>query len=171
MSPNMKYRKIKYLLVLHFMPLLPPTLPSLRPYSYASRLPRLVVMLPLVLRRLSLLSRHCLLSGGASTCPLLVVPPPLIMPLFFSSALASCPPRLFVVSLLVLPLPPVCLHLCLSLHCRLLWCPSCVSCLASCHVASHHAHASLHRCLQLSSHRCLWLRPSCASRPLWLVVV
>jgi hypothetical protein len=49
---KIKYGKIKYLL-LHFMPLLPPTLPSLHPHSHASLLPWLVVMLPLVLHRLA----------------------------------------------------------------------------------------------------------------------
>ena len=51
-GPKIKYRKIKYLL-LHFMPSLPLTLPSLCPYSHASCLLRLAVALPLVLRLLA----------------------------------------------------------------------------------------------------------------------
>ncbi len=93
-------------------------------------------MLPLVLHCLSTLSRHRLPSGGTSPCPLLAMPLPLSVPLCFSGALASHLPWLFVVSPLVMPLPPICLCLCLSL------CPSCASCLAGCHVASHHADAS-----------------------------
>jgi hypothetical protein len=51
-GPKIKSRKIQYLL-LHFMPLLPPTLLSLCPCSHASYLPWLVAVLPLVLRRLA----------------------------------------------------------------------------------------------------------------------
>jgi hypothetical protein len=47
-AQKIKYQKIKYLL-LHFMLLSPPTLLSLCPHSHASRLPRLVIVLPLVL--------------------------------------------------------------------------------------------------------------------------
>ncbi len=124
------------------MPLSPPILPSLCPHSHASCLPRLVVVLPLVLRRLSFSSCHHLLSGGASTCPFLVAPPPLVMPLFFSGVLASHPPRLFVVSPLIMPPPPVHLRLRLSLHCCLSLGPSHVSYLASYHIASHPTDAS-----------------------------
>jgi hypothetical protein len=85
------------------MPSSPPTLPSLHPHSFAFRLPRLVVMLPFVLHHLRFLSCHCLPSGGASTCPLLVVSLPLVVPLFFSGAVTSRPPQLFVVSPLVTP--------------------------------------------------------------------
>jgi hypothetical protein len=112
------------------MPSSPPTLPSFCLYSYASCLPRLVVVLPLVLHHLCFLSRHCLPSGSASTCPLLVALPPLIVPLFFSGMLASCPPWLCVVSSLVTLLPSVCLRLHLSLHHRLSSRPSHVSCVS-----------------------------------------
>jgi hypothetical protein len=141
MGPKTRYRKIKYLL-LNFMPLLPSTLPSLRPCSHASRLPRLGVMLPLVLRRVSFSSSHHLPFGGTFTCPPLIVLPPLFVPLFFSCAVASHPPQLFVVSPLVMPPLPICqrlhlsLHRCFSLH------PFCAFCLAGCHVASHHVAAS-----------------------------
>jgi hypothetical protein len=91
-------------------------------------LPQLVVILPLVLCRL--------LSGGASIFPPLVALPHLIVFLFFSGALASCQPRLFVVLPLVMLLPPVRLCLRLSLHHRLSLHPSCISCPAGCHVAS-----------------------------------
>jgi hypothetical protein len=124
------------------MPSLPPTLPSLCPCSHASCLTWLVAMLPLVLGCLSFLPRHCLLFGGASTYPPLFVPLPLVVPLFFSGALTSHLPRLFVVSPLITLPPPVCLHLCFSLHCRLSFCPSHASCPAGCCVASHHAVAS-----------------------------
>jgi hypothetical protein len=77
---------------------------------------QLAVVLPLVLRHLSFLSRHRLPPSGASTCPPLVMPPPLILSLFFSGAVASCLPWLVVVSPLVMPLPSVHLCLCLSLH-------------------------------------------------------
>ncbi len=117
-GPKINYRKIKYLL-LHFMPLSPPTLLSLCLHSHASCLTLLVAVFPLVLCCLSFLTCHCLPSGGTSTCPLLVAPPPLVVLLFFSGALASCPPRLFVLSSLITPLPPVRLRLHLSLHhCR-----------------------------------------------------
>jgi hypothetical protein len=109
--------------------LLPLTLPSLCSCSHASCLPQLVVVLPLVLRRLGFSSPHRLLSGGASICPPLILPPPLVVPLFFSGALASRPPRQFVVFPLVTPLPPVSLRLCLSSHCCLSLCPSHISCL------------------------------------------
>ena len=102
-----KYRKITYLL-LNFTPLLHPTLPSLHPCSHASCLPQLVAVLPLVL--------HCLPLKGTSSCPPLIAPPPLVVPLFFSGALASCPSPLFVMSPLVMPPPPVCLCLQLPLH-------------------------------------------------------
>jgi hypothetical protein len=81
-------------------------------------------------------------SSGASTCPLLIAPPPLVVPLFFSGAHASRPPRVFVMSPLVMPPPPICLHLCLSLHLHLSLCPSRVSKPAGYCVASHHANAS-----------------------------
>jgi hypothetical protein len=153
------------------MPLLPPTLPSLGPHSHASCLPWLVVVLPLVLHHLSFLSRYRLPSGGASTCPLLVPLPPLIVPLIFSGVVASRLPRLFVVSPLFTLLLPVCLRLCLSLHRHLSLHFSHVSCPAACHVASHHANASsLPAPLTLVVHH-LWLHPPCASLPLWLVVV
>jgi hypothetical protein len=125
------------------MPSWPPTLPSLRPPSDASYLPQLVVVLSLVLRRLSFSSHHRLPSGGTSTCPLLVTLLPLVAPLFFSCALASCLPRLFVVSPLATLPPPVCLHLRLSLHHHLSLCPSHVSCLAGCCIAFHHTDFSL----------------------------
>jgi hypothetical protein len=129
---KIKYRKVKYLL-LNFTPSLPPTLPSLHPCSHASCLPQLVVMMPLVLCRLP--------SGGASICPPLVAPPHLVVPLFFSGALASCLPWLFVLSpLMTLPLP-VRLCLRLSLHRHLSLCPSCISCPAGCHVAPHYLNA------------------------------
>jgi hypothetical protein len=124
------------------MPSLPQTLPSLRPHSHASCLPHLVVMLPLVLCRFSFSSCHRLPFGGASTCPLLVVLLLPVVPLFFSGVLASRPPRLFVVSPLMMPFPPICLYLRLSLHCCLSLRPSCVSCPAGCCIASHHADAS-----------------------------
>ncbi len=130
---KIKYRKITSLL-LNFILSLPPTLPSLRPYSHASCLPQLVVVLPLVLRHLP--------SGCASICPPFIALPPLIVPLFFSGALASCPPRPFVMSPLVMLLPPVCLrlhlssHRCLSLH------PPCISCPSGCRIASHYNNAS-----------------------------
>ncbi len=123
------------------MPSLPLTLPSLYPCSHASCLPRLVVVLPLVLCRLSFSSRHHLLSGGASTCPPLVAPPPLILPLFFSGVVISCQPRLFVVSPLITLPPSVHLRLHLLLHRRLSLCPSHAICLAGCCVASHHNNA------------------------------
>jgi hypothetical protein len=134
-GPKITCRKIKYLL-LHFMPLLPTTLPSLCPHSHASCLPWLVVVLPLVLHRLSCSSCHHLPSVGTSTCPLLIVPMSLVVPLFFSGELASCPAQLFLCHLLS------CHRLHLSSHCHLLLCPSRVSCLAGCRVASHHADAS-----------------------------
>jgi hypothetical protein len=115
---------------------LPPALPSLRPHSRASCLPRLAVVLPLVLCRLSFSSRHRLPSGGASTRP------PLVVPLFFSGAIASRPPPLFVMSPLVTPLPPIRQCLCLSYHLRLLSQPFRASCPAGCSVASHYADAS-----------------------------
>ncbi len=118
--------------MLRFMQSLPPTLPSLCPLSHASCVTQLVVMLPLVLCRLSFLSCHRLPSGGASTSPPLVAPLSLVVPPFFSGAIASCPPRLFVVSPLVMPPPPACMHLCLSLYHRLSLCPSCASCPAGC---------------------------------------
>jgi hypothetical protein len=120
---KIKYRKIKYLLS-YFMPSSPPTLPSLGPCSHASCLPQLVGMLPLVFRHLRLLLCHRILSDGASTCPPLIALLPLVVPLFFSGAAASCPPRLFVVSPLIMPPPPVCLCLHLSLHHRLSSCLS-----------------------------------------------
>ncbi len=120
--------------MLNFTPSLPPLLLSLCPCSHASFLPQLVVVLPLVLRRLP--------SGGASIRPPLVAPPPLVIPLFFSGALASCPPWLFVVSSLMMPPPPICLCLRLSLHCHLSLHPSRISCPAGCRVASHYLNAS-----------------------------
>jgi hypothetical protein len=137
----MKYRKIKYILQ-NFMSSLPPALPSLHPHSHAACLHQLVVMLHLVLRHLSFLSHHCLLSGSISTCPPLVAPLPLVVPLFVSGAVTSCPPRLFVVSPLVTPLPPICLRLRLLSHCCLSLCPSCTPCPAGCCIASHHVDAS-----------------------------
>ncbi len=101
------------------MPSLPPTLLSLHPCSHASHLPWLVVVLPLVLHHLSFLSCHCLLYSGASTCLPLVAPLPLVMPLLFSSAVASCQARLFVISSLVTTPPPIRLCLHLSSHCCL----------------------------------------------------
>ncbi len=68
------------------MPSLPPTLLGLHPQSHASHQPQLIVVLPLVLRCLSFLSCHYLPFGGASTCPLLVTPPSLIVSLFFSAS-------------------------------------------------------------------------------------
>ncbi len=90
------------------MQLSPPTLQSLCPCSHASHLAWLAVVLPLVLYRLSFSSRHRPPSGGTSTCPPLVTPPHLILPLFFSGVVASCLPWLFVVSPLVMhpPAPP-----------------------------------------------------------------
>jgi hypothetical protein len=117
--------------LLNFTPSLPPLLPILHPHSHASCLPQLVVKLPLVLRRR--------LSSGATICPPLVTLPPLVVPLFFSSgALPSCPLRMFVVSPLMTPPPPVCLCLRLSLHRPLSLHPSYISCLAGCCVASHY---------------------------------
>ncbi len=124
------------------MPSLPPPLLSFCHCSHASRLPKLVVLLPLVLRYLTFLSCHCLLSSGASTCPPLIALLPLVVPLFFSGAVASHPPRLFFMSPLVTLPPPVCLHLCFSLHHRLSSHPSHASCLAGCCVAPHHTDTS-----------------------------
>ncbi len=125
------------------MPSSPPTSAESPSLSHASCLPRLVVvLLPLVLHRLCFLSCHSLPFGGASTCLLLVMPPPLVVPLFFSGALPSCPPQLLVMSPLVMPPPLVRLHLSFSLHHCFSSCPSCVSCPAGCCVASHHADAS-----------------------------
>jgi hypothetical protein len=120
--------------MLNFTPLLPPTLLSLRPCSHAFSLPQLVVVLPLVLPYLP--------SGGTSICPPLVALPPLVVPLFFSGVLASLPPWLFVMSLLIMPPPPVCLRLHLSSHCHLSSRTSCTSCPAGCCVASYYANAS-----------------------------
>jgi hypothetical protein len=147
------------------MPSLPLTLLSFHPCSHASCLPQLVVMLPVILRCLSFLSRNCLLSGGASTCPPLVAPPPLfIAPLLLwctclLSALAIGP-----VTSPQLP-PPICLHLRLSLHHCLSSCPSHASCPAVCGIASHHANAAHPPAPPTLVH------PSHVSRPLWLVVV
>jgi hypothetical protein len=124
------------------MPSLHPTLTSLHPCSHVSHLPRLVVVLPLVLRCLSFSSCHRLPSGGAYTCPHLVAPPPLLVSLFFSGVVASRPPRLFFVSPLLTPLPTICLRLCLSLHHCLSLCSSCASCPAGCCIAPHYANAS-----------------------------
>ncbi len=124
------------------MPSLPLTLLSLHPCSHASCLPWLAFKLPLVLRRLSFLSRHHLLSSGASTCPPLVTPLPLVLPLFFSGAVASCLPRLFVVSPLVTLLPSLYLRLRLSLHCHLSLQLSHAIWPAGCLGAFHHANAS-----------------------------
>ncbi len=98
--------------------------------------------MPLILRCLIFLSCHRLPSGGASTCPPLVVLQLPIVPLFFSCAVVSCLPRLFVMSPLIMPPPPVCLRLHLSLHHRLSLHPSRASCLACCSIASHHADAT-----------------------------
>jgi hypothetical protein len=132
-GPKIKHRKIKYQL-LNFTPSLPQTLPSLCPHPHASCLPQLVVLLPLVLCHLP--------PGGASICPPLGTPPPLVVPLFFSGALTSCLPWLFVVSPLVMPPPPVHLCLCLSLYHRLSLRPSHISFLAGCCIASHYVDAS-----------------------------
>ncbi len=92
-------------------------------------------MLPLVLCRL--------LYSGASISPPLVAPPHLVMPYFlFSSALASCLPRLLIVSPLVTPQPPVHLCLHLSLHRRHSLRPSHISCPAGFCIASHYVNAS-----------------------------
>ncbi len=102
-----------------------------------SCLPQLVFVLPLFLRPLP--------SGGASICLPLVALPPLVEPLFFYGVLASCPLRLFVVSPLVMPLippPPVCLCLSLSLHRRLSSGPSRISFPNGFCVASHNVDAS-----------------------------
>ncbi len=140
-SNGNKYRKIKCSL-LHFTPSSPPTLPSLCPCSHVSHLPQLVFVLPLVLCHLSFLSRHRLPSSGASIYPPIVVLPPLVMPFFFSGAHASHPPQLFVVSPHIMPPPPDRLYLCLSLNHHLSLRPSCISCPAGCHVASHYIDAS-----------------------------
>ena len=120
---------------------------------------------------LSFLSCLRLPSGGASTSPPLVASPPLIVPLFFSSALASCSPG--------------CL-LCHLLSCRRL--PSACASASHCTAVSHcaplvslvwlvvalpliMAMPPICWCLQLSLHCCLLLCPSCASCPLWLVVM
>jgi hypothetical protein len=153
------------------MPLLPLTLPSLRPHSHASRLPWLDIVLPLVLCHLSFSSCHCLLSGGTSTCPTLIASPPLVCP---SSSLVCLP-----------------LVSSSSLSCCLLSCHRIQSACASafhCPVTSHRAPLMplvwlvvalplimpmppVRRCLQLLSRHCLLLHPSCVSCPLWLVVV
>jgi hypothetical protein len=162
-GPNIKYRKIEYSLP-HFMPSLPPTLLSLCPHSHASCLPWLVVVLPLVIRPLRFLSCHHLPSGGTSTCPLLLKPLPLIIPPFFSGALAPC--------------------LLLSHRCFLSACTSASHCTATSHCAPLASLVRLvvaltlilpmpllRRRLKLSSCQCLFLRPSRASCPLWLVVL
>jgi hypothetical protein len=169
-GPKIKCRKIKCLLQ-HFMPSLPPTLPRLHSHSHASCQPQLVVVLPLFLCRLSFLSCHCLPFGGASISPYLIVPPPLVVPLFFSGALASHPPWLFRVSPLVMPPSPIYLRLRLSSHCHLSLHPSCVSCLAVAVLPFILPMPPFSQRLQLSSRRCLWLCPSHASCPLWLVAV
>jgi hypothetical protein len=161
-GPKTKYRKIKHVL-LNFTPSLPPTLPNLCPCSRASCLPQLVVVLPLVLCHLP--------SGVTSICPPLIKPLPLIMPLFFSGALTSHLPWLFGVSCLVMPPPLVRLCLHLSLHCCLLLRPSCNSCPAGCHVASHYNNASCPPVPPTLIAPLPLLRPSCASCPLWLVVM
>jgi hypothetical protein len=142
------------------MPSLPPTLLSLHPHSHASRLPWLVVLLPLVLCPLSFSSRHRLLFGGASTCSHLVMPPPLVVPLYFSGVLASRP----------LQLQSTCAS---TSHCT---------------AASHHAPLvslirlvvalplimpmpPIRRHFRLLSRHCLWLQPSHAYCSLWLVVM
>jgi hypothetical protein len=117
------------------MPLSPPTLPTLCTCFRASHLSWLVIVLPLVLCHLSFLSCHHLQSSSTSTCSPLITPPHLIVPLFFSGAVTSCPPWLFVLSPLIMPPPPIRLRLCLSLR------PSCASCPASCCIASHHTAA------------------------------
>ena len=65
--------------MLYFTPSLPPTLPSHQSRSHATRLPRLVVVLPLVLCHLSFVSRPPS-SVGASV---------FIVPLFISGVVAS----------------------------------------------------------------------------------
>jgi hypothetical protein len=125
------------LLMLHFMQLLPPTLPSLCPHSHASCLPQLAVMLPLVLHPLSLLSCHRLLSSAAFPCPPLATWLPLVLPLFFSGAVASCLTWMVVVSPLVTLLPSIHLCLCLSLHRHLSLCPSHAICPAGCVAYQH----------------------------------
>jgi hypothetical protein len=106
------------------MPLLPPTLATLRPCSHTSRLPRLVVELPLVLRHLSISS--CPTSHLAAPPPLAALPPH-VVPLFIAGAVVYRPPWLFFMSPFVTLTPSV--HWCLRLssyHCLFL-----LSCLLS----------------------------------------
>ena len=108
--------------MLYFTPSLPPTLPSHQSRSHATRLPRLVVVLPLVLCRLSFVSRHPPPSVRASV---------FITPLHLwcgrlSSALAACH---------VISYHAFASHRTAASHYPI----SSASCLAGCHVVSHHA--------------------------------
>ena len=115
------------------MPLSPPTLATLRPRSHTSRLPRLVVGLPLVLRHLSISSRP---ASNPAVPPPLAAPPPHVVPLFIAGAVIYLPPRLFVMSPFVTPTSNSRHAITFSSYCALSR-PS--SALAGCHVESNAA--------------------------------
>ena len=94
--------RYKFVLLRHliatFNPLSPPTLTTFRPHSHTSRLPWLVLGLPLVLRHLSSILS---LSTSHPAVPPLVALPPHVVPLFIASAVVYHPPWLFLMSSVV----------------------------------------------------------------------
>jgi hypothetical protein len=174
---QLRYRKIKYLLVHFFaifLPSLSPTLPSHGSCSHAACLPRLVVVLPLFLCRLCFLTCHHFPS--ISTSIFCHATPSLCDPLI-SGVVASCLPRLLVMS----PLATL-RH---SMHCYFSSHPSSASCLDGCHFGSHQAPLvplvqlvvasplimSTPQCLHLQSCHHLLINLSWVCHLLWLVVV
>jgi hypothetical protein len=111
------------------MPLSPPTLATLRPCSHTSRLPRLVVGLPLVFRHLSISSCP---ANPAVPLPL-AAPLPHVLPLLIAGAVIYLPPRLFVMSPFVTPTSNSRHAITFSSYCTL---SRPLSALAGCHVES-----------------------------------